>query len=202
MDTWRLIGPVVSSACRCFTHGVIEDQVEAMAGWSPSEMQRWAQAYAGEAPAMDQNWWLRVRVIAQSQAYDDTLPDDLRRRWAQAFMSVVDCMQRSLGAASRAVPDDRFMMRAALIGQLGELPGDPTWEIAALVQDVLGTVTIDIARALEMAGRWRSLPLDQIRMLRQLKNALTPLQSMVDQMPDDEHSSVVVGWLEVRRLLP
>lgn len=98
---------------------------------------------------------------------------------------------------------DQFMMRAYVIVNIGSPPGEEIWEPAVLARDVLNTLTIPPERALDLAGRWRSLPIEQVRLLRDHKailNALPP--GLVDLIPEGDLSARVRRWLAIRPQLP
>jgi hypothetical protein len=93
-------------------------------------------------------------------------------------------------------------MRALLINELGPLPGDETWDPAALVRSVLATTTLHPQTAGELAHRWTALPPEDILLLRRHKNLLGALATVIDQVPDGSDRDIARAWLAVRPSLP
>lgn len=93
-------------------------------------------------------------------------------------------------------------MRAYVILNLGPVPDEEIWQPATLARDVLNTLTMQPEQAQQLAEQWRTLPLDQTRLLRDHKNLLGPLVGVVDLLPDGDLSARVHAWLTVRPKLP
>jgi hypothetical protein len=172
-----------------------------MTGWTPNRVREWAARLDGSRAPRSINWWLRVRwTTPQQHAYNETLPDEARREWAEVFLLFVDCMERFTTYDRWNAALDRFNMRALLIRHLGQVDGSATWNADALKHDVLAMLTLSPTR--EQAGRWRSLPEDQILNLRHHKSVLLTLASVARLLDPCEDADVVREWLALRPDLP
>jgi hypothetical protein len=173
-----------------------------MVGWSISELRDWANGLNESRAPRNINWWLRARWTPQQHAYDAGLTDEARREWGDAFLLLVDCMQRFTTYHPWAAATDRFHMRAHLIRQLGQVNDSTTWNADSLSHDVLTMLTLSPSQAREETRKWRSLPSDQIRMLRQHKNVLTALESVADLIGRSPYADLAREWLALRPGLP
>ncbi|GII25361.1 hypothetical protein Pme01_49580 [Planosporangium mesophilum] len=173
-----------------------------MDAWSSAHMRRWITTVIEGSAPRSVNWWLSVRWIAQLHVYDRTLPAEDRREWAEAALSLTKCAERFTGYDRWTAVADAFKLRSLLVRELGPVPGDGTWDVAALLRDVLAVVTLAPDQARELAERWQTLPVEQIQLLRRHKNLLTPLVPLADRLPAGSDAERVRAWLAVRPDLP
>ncbi|MEH0939174.1 hypothetical protein [Micromonospora psammae] len=117
-------------------------------------------------------------------------------------LSLTDHAERFAGYDRWSAAADAFTLRSLLIGELGSVPGDGTWDRAALIRSVLAAVTLMPSQAGEFADRWQTLPIEQIQLLRRHKNLLAPLAPLVDQLPAGPDAERVRAWLAVLPKLP
>jgi hypothetical protein len=178
------------------------DSAQEMAGWSRRELRDWADGLNDSHAPRDINWWLQARWAAQQHAYNAGLTDDARRGWADVFLLLVDCMQRFTIYDPWVAAADRFHVRAHLIRELGQVDGSTTWNADSLAHDVLAMLTLSPSEACEETRKWRSLPTDQVRTLRQHKNVLTALESVADLMGQPAYVDLAREWLALRPHLP
>ena len=104
-----------------------------MDGWSSGQFRLWITTLTEASAPTEINWWLGVRIMPQSRAYDRTLPPDIRREWAMVFLLLVEGSERFAGLDRWTAATDAAHMRALLINEFGPLPGDETCDPAALV---------------------------------------------------------------------
>ncbi|MFG1818797.1 hypothetical protein ACGFIF_33885 [Kribbella sp. NPDC049174] len=173
-----------------------------MKEWSSSQFRLWITTLTEASAPTEINWWLRVRIMPQSRVYNRTLPADVRREWAMVFLLLVEGSERFADLDRWEAATDAANMRALLINELGPLPGDETWDPAALVRSVLATTTLHPQAASEMARRWRALPREETLLLRRHKNLLAPLTMVIDQAPAGSDRDIARAWLAVRASLP
>lgn len=133
------------------------------------------------------------RIIAQQHAYDKGLPRAERLRWAKL------ALRADRRPADRAT---EFNLRAWVIDRLDPGPGDPDWDPGTLAADTLAALSLDPARAAELAGRWRSLPIEQIRELRRHKNLTAHLDLLMPWLSPGPVTAQLRVWQELRRQLP
>jgi hypothetical protein len=173
-----------------------------MAGWSSSRLREWANSLDTSRAPRETNWWLGTRWTPQRRAYDRALTAESRREWAEAFLTLVDCMRRFTTYDRWSASADQFNMRALLIGQLGEVDGSTTWSADALARDVLAALTLTLHQARQQSQTWRSLPTDQILTLRRHKILLAPLETIAGLLSRSADNNSVRDWLTVRPALP
>lgn len=184
--------------------GWMSEQVLAaeMDEWPSSQLRLWITTLTEASAPAETNWWLRVRIMPQSRAYNRRLAADVRREWAMVFLLLVEGSERFAGLDRWEAATDAASMRALLINELGPLPGDETWDPAALVRSVLATTTLHPQAASELARRWRALPREEMLLLRRHKNLLAPLTMVIDRVPAGSDRDVARAWLAVRASLP
>jgi len=187
--TWRMDTP----------RSLLED----MKDWSRTRLNNWLSTVHEDPAQGNANWWRSVRWIPQSHAYRGTLTADERRDWARTMLAVSEHEQHFGWQQPWSAAHERFMMRAYVILNIGSPPGEEIREPAALARDVLETLTMAPDQAQELAERWRTVPIEQIRLLRDHKNMLSALPpGLVDLIPEGDLLSCVRRWLAIRPQLP
>lgn len=179
-----------------------QDLVGDMDAWSSARVRLWMSTLSEDNAPRSVNWWLGTRWIAQLHVYDRTLTAEARREWAEVALSLTDRAERYAGYDRWSASADGFNLRSLVIRDLGSVPGDENWDRAALVRSILAAMTLTPARAAQLAVRWQSLPVEQIRLLRRHKNLLAPLVPLVDQLPAGPDAERVHAWLLVLPHLP
>ncbi|GAB1689265.1 hypothetical protein [Krasilnikovia sp. M28-CT-15] len=170
--------------------------------WSSTRIRQWISDLDEQAAPRSVNWWIGIRQRLQHRVYDRDLPADLRREWGEVVLLLMDCAVRIAGGDPWSTAVGKFHLRGLLIRELGPVPGDTTWDQIALTREVLATTTLDVDHAREMAGHWRTLPTEEIRVLRQHKSLFAPLALLADQLPEGDYSEQVNAWLVVQPTLP
>ncbi|GAB1641437.1 hypothetical protein KRMM14A1259_18600 [Krasilnikovia sp. MM14-A1259] len=173
-----------------------------MKEWPVVRFHQWMSTLDQDNAPRSINWWLRARVMPQHRAYDENLTPEVRRNWGAVVLSLTECAERFAGYDRWEVAADDFNLRGLLIRKLGSVPDDENWELGALVRSVLAIVTLTPGQASEMAEHWRTLPTDQIHLLRRHKIVLTPLALLADQVLAGPEAEDVRAWLSIRPSLP
>jgi hypothetical protein len=162
----------------------------------------WLRTLDDASAPCDINWWLRTAVRPQQRAHDGSLPNFERREWAELYLSLIRASERFAGLSNWDAAASTGNLRSLLIAQLGSLPDHPVWDVAALVRDTLATLTLTPDEARSLAQDWPRLPTDQMRLLRNHKNVLAPLELVIDQAPAGPDTETARVWLRLRRDLP
>ena len=173
-----------------------------MDAWSVARVRQWMSTLSEDNAPRSVNWWLGRRWIAQFHAYDRTLTAEARREWAEVALSLTDRTVRLAGYDRWSAATDGLNLRSSMIQELGAVPGDEKWEPDALVRSFLAAVTLTPAQAGELAERWQTLPIEQIRLLRRHKHVLVPVAPIVDQLSPGPDADLVRTWLSVLPNLP
>ena len=176
---------------------------EDIEAWSSTRVRDWISTVQEAPGSGNAYWWWRVRWMAQQHAHNGRLPTQQRRDWAKTMLAASECEQR-FGKQRQWHSEalDRFHMRVYVIVNLSSVPDEEIWQPATLARDVLNTLTMQPEQAQQLAEQWRTLPLDQIRLLRDHKNLLGCLVPVVGLLPDGDLSVRVHAWLTVRPKLP
>ena len=94
-----------------------------------------------------------------------------------------------------------MMLRAAAIGKLGVISDDPVLDVNWILQWFWDNIKESRKDVEKKAANWQTLPIAEIRELRQLKNRLKVIAALADTdkyVLDEELST----WLSVREKLP
>ncbi len=179
-----------------------QDIASELSHWSSAQVRQWIASLEHREPPRSVNWWLGVRQCLQPRAYDSELSAEERREWGELVLLLTAYSERFAGEDPWQAAIDRFHMRGLLIRELGSVAGDPAWDLAVLVRDVLATTTLTIGQARELAEHWSDLPIEQIRVLRRHKNLFAPLVPLAERLPDGDEAEQVIAWLALRPALP
>jgi hypothetical protein len=143
-----------------------------------------------------------LRTVCVSGMQQEGLPEGERIRWARSALAVID-LQHKASDDPRREAANAAAARAYVIRYLGQAGqddiGNPT-ELARYVLAHIHEAREDVA---SIAPDWRSLPKDQIRELRRIKNLLAPLKG-IEEMLDtgDPAEQEALRWLVLLPDLP
>ncbi|MEU7110786.1 hypothetical protein [Streptomyces sp. NPDC046182] len=166
-----------------------------MSTWTLDQLQTFIQGARGRQLET-------ARVIAQSQAYDASNPQEARRQWAKLSLLANRRMLDDAEGHSARVAQQDFMLRMWVIDRLGPDRTDPDWSPEALASDTLDTLTFTPTQAAGLAEGWRDLPVEQIRVLRWHKNLTAHLESLVGHLAPGPVREQLTAWNATRMLLP
>jgi hypothetical protein len=170
--------------------------------WSSDRALRWCESLDEATAPRSVNWWLGVRSIAQLRVYDSRSPADTRLGWAAVAIALTDCAARYAGLNQWSAARDICNMRVFVISKLGAVPERDFWDIGTLIEFVVAKLTLDPGAARDLAQRWRTLPTDQILLLRQHKNLISPIRVLAARLPDTANGRTVQAWIDVHEVLP
>ncbi|OQR65796.1 hypothetical protein B6E66_01580 [Streptomyces maremycinicus] len=143
-----------------------------------------------------------ARVAAQGHAYDPSLPQEARRRWAKLSLLANRRMLDDAEEPSARVAQQDFMLRMWVIDRLGPDDTDPDWSPESLASDTLDALTLTLAEAAGLAEGWRDLPIERISELRWHKNLTAHLDSLVGYLEPGPVRERIAAWATTRRRLP
>ncbi|MER7759675.1 hypothetical protein [Streptomyces sp. NPDC097619] len=143
-----------------------------------------------------------ARVVAQGHAYDSADPQEVRRQWAKLSLLANRLMHTDDDGHLERVAQQDFMFRMWVIDRLGPDDTNPDWSLDALAADTLGALTITPAQAASLAGRWRDLAIEQIRLLRRHKNLTAHLETLLGHLTPGRNRDQLSAWTSARRMLP
>ncbi len=130
--------------------------------------------------------WLGLAEAAtfnahEGKRHDSTTPDI---KWAEVATNIYDRLA-ALADKAKAGSGESFaissmMLRSAMIGKLGVVPGHPVLNLNLILQWFWDSVKFSRQEVTQKAANWRSLPVGEIRELRQLKNRLKVISALAD----------------------
>jgi hypothetical protein len=167
---------------------------------STQDIETWLDSVSigGEVEEEPFNWQLFAFSIA-SQATDERSP-----RKARIAIRVYE------GLAAREMDPDPFSLmysamnlRAWMIRELGVREGHEVLDPQPIVDWVkrVTTLPIEVARQFLSTGDIKTIPTEQLRRLREIKNALAPLTLVPESSILPKHPELT-EWLQIRPALP
>jgi hypothetical protein len=149
------------------------------------------------------NWWLGWALVAtgqiQSIVDQREAPDGATLALAVRVINLAT-HEGSVSPVNRAI---RLANLAGLIAESGrtiDRPPELRPDLAARL--CLDLVSEDIAEVAIAANEWKSLPLEKIRRLREVKNLVSPLLRLSSYLEDRELAEEIKEWEVVYFQLP
>ena len=137
-----------------------------------------AESAAAKAHRTDEPLWAAVSL----RAYD---------RWVSI------AMDDNAALSSRT---STMNLRAYFINRLGPLKGDEVRDLDALVAQFEEGLEGTPQTVAQKARGWTELPVEEIRLLRQIKNRITPMELLESELLQPYPR--VLHWIEIKSLLP
>jgi len=143
-----------------------------------------------------------LRWIALSRAQNTRLDGESRKKWAKLALRVNARADRDRPFAQARIAAQSAQLRTLIIDQLGPDRDDRDWDPDIVAADILADLTVQPARARELSGTWRDMPLDQMASLRGIKNVTAPLARLLPHLQPGTNCDLIREWIAVRNLLP
>jgi hypothetical protein len=144
--------------------------------------------------------WNVIRFVARSRAIEATGRTD-KKDWAAVAVLAAEKGAAAGVVAGTAAVQGSMMLRAMLISQLEAEPGDPILDIDSILAWFAEEV-----RGLDPDASWplETLPIEDIRTGRRIKNDLAALEFVVDdpRYADLPAMRIVRRWWDRRKALP
>lgn len=144
---------------------------------------------------------LRASAVYASLQKKDTLPD---LEWAKVALAVYEFLIRGNEGDRIALEYSMMNLRAHLLAYLGNVPGDQLLDSDSIIQWFFHNLKMSSDEAKQKALHWRSLSREEMLELRQIKNRLSILQSLVehDLVNSRDEGERVQKWISLGDLLP
>lgn len=153
----------------------------------------------------DFNWLLLADVCsakARKSQNGSGLPD---RTWAEVATAIYDHLaddaDRKKPGSGESFTISSMMLRAGAIEKHGVISGHPVLDVNLILQWFWNNIKESCEDVEKKAANWKTLPIAEIRELRQLKNRLTVIAALADSdkyVLEEELNT----WLSVREKLP
>lgn len=122
--------------------------------------------------------------------------------WLRAAVELLEYLSESEGerfGSSYSLASTH--LRAYFILRMGAVPDEPLLNLAQIVEWFRKSVGLSAEQALSLRANWSSLPIEEIRRLRDIKNILSVFYELARagltvSYPD------IKQWLEIRDRLP
>ncbi len=162
--------------------------------------------FSGQTPEPQDFNWLLLADVASAKAgkgeNDSGLCD---RTWAQVATTIYDRLseaaEQKKPGSGESFTISSMMLRAGAITKLGVISDDPVLNVNLILQWFWDNIKESREDVNKKAANWKTLPIAEIRELRQLKNRLKVIAALAetDKYVLDEELST---WLSVREKLP
>ena len=157
------------------------------------------------AQPQDFNWLLLADVCSakgRKSQNGSGLPD---RTWAEVATAIYDRLaddaDRKKPGSGESFTISSMMLRAGAIEKHGVISGHPVLDVNLILQWFWNNIKESCEDVEKKAANWKTLPIAEIRELRQLKNRLKVIAALADsdQYVLDENLN---SWLSLREKLP
>ncbi|MCE9668453.1 hypothetical protein LY474_11585 [Myxococcus stipitatus] len=179
--------------------GTAPDTMTTVLEWPSVDVEAWLQRHVIGEPVDGEffNWEVFAFTLA-ARAGD--AKDKVQARMAlQVYETLANNAASSI---SRSYRFSAMNLRARMMGELGALAGDPILDPEVVVQWVHDCTRLSLDEATRLASMdLRDLPIDTVRALRDIKNALTVL-SHIEETPRVRDDVELQAWLRLRTRLP
>lgn len=157
------------------------------------------------AQPQDFNWLLLADVASTKARKGKNGSGLCDRTWAQVATTIYDNLseaaEQKKPGSGESFTISSMMLRAAAIGKLGVICEHPVLDVNLILQWFWDNIKESRKDVEKKAANWQTLPIAEIRELRQLKNRLKVIDALADTdkyVLDEELST----WLSVREKLP
>jgi hypothetical protein len=157
------------------------------------------------AQPQDFNWLLLADVASAKARKGENGSGLCDRKWAEVATIIYDRLaddaDRKKPGSGESFTISSMMLRAAAIGKLGAISDHPVLDVNLILQWFWDHIKESREDVEKKATNWKTLPIAEIRELRQLKNRLKVIAALADTdkyVLDEELNT----WLSVREKLP
>ena len=157
------------------------------------------------AQPQDFNWLLLADVASAKARKDENGAGLFDRTWAQVAVTIYDRLseaaEQKKPGSGESFTISAMMLRAMAIEKHGVISDDPVLDVNLILQWFWDNIKESREDVENKAANWKTLPIAEIRELRQLKNRLKVIAALADSdtyVLDEELNT----WLSVREKLP
>ena len=178
---------------------ILEQDAESVLIWANN-------IFSGQtAQPQDFNWLLLADVASAKAGKGENDSGLCDRTWAQVATTIYDRLseaaEQKKPGSGESFTISSMMLRAGAITKLGVISDDPVLNVNLILQWFWDNIKESREDVNKKAANWKTLPIAEIRELRQLKNRLKVIAALAntDKYVLDEELST---WLSVREKLP
>jgi len=153
----------------------------------------------------DFNWLLLADVSSESARKGENNAGLFDRPWAEVATAIYDRLaeaaEQKKPGSGESVRISSMMLRAGAIAKYGIIPNDSVLDVNLILQWFWDNIKDSRQNVEQKAANWKTLPIAEIRELRQLKNRLKVIAALANS------DKYVVGeelkaWLSLPEKLP
>jgi hypothetical protein len=168
--------------------------------WPPERVGTWLDGLTiGELVEGELfNWEVFAFTAASRASEERSLP------WANIALRVYEgLVEREPDRAAESRTHSAMNLRACMIREFGAREGDPILDPEMIVAWFRRTATLSFEEVVQLVTSLdlRTTPIDTLRKLRSIKNALNVLRLISRSGVLRKHPELI-GWLRIRRRLP
>jgi hypothetical protein len=178
---------------------ILEQNPESALAWAKNTLS--AQTTA----LQDFNWLLLADVSSESARKGENNAGLFDRPWAKVATAIYDRLAEAAEQKKRGSDESlrisSMMLRAGAIAKYGIIPNDSVLDLNLILQWFWDNIKESREDVEQKAANWKTLPIEEIRELRQLKNRLKVIAALANSdkyVLDEELKS----WLLLREKLP
>lgn len=162
------------------------------------------KVWSEESAVSDDFNWLGLAQVASQKAtgFEASGNQEAKLRWAEI------ARKENAYLAKQAEPNAResyelsaMHLRAAMIIQFEPVTDHPIVDIKAITSWFCERTPIERQDVIPLLGNWRSLPIQDILKLRQIKNRLSVIELLMQEGHLQEHPELR-QWLAIKSCLP
>lgn len=157
------------------------------------------------AQPQDFNWLLLADVASAKARKGENCSGLCDRTWAQVAIAIYDRLseaaEQKKPGSGESFTISSMMLRAGAIAKLGVIFDHPVLDVNLILQWFWHNIKESREDVEKKVGNWKTLPIAEIRELRQLKNRLKVIAALAetDKCVLDEELNT---WLSLREKLP
>ena len=168
-------------------------------------VQHWLkQIWSEELTVADDFNWLGVAQMASQKATGFEASDDqeARLRWVEIALNVYAYLAKQAERNAReSYQLSAMRLRAAMIIQFEPVTDHPILDIKAITTWFFEQTPIERQEVIQLLRNWRSLPIQEILKLRQIKNRLSVIELLMEEGHLQEDHELR-HWLAIKGCLP
>jgi len=178
---------------------ILEQDAKSVLAWAKNTLS--AQTTAPQ----DFNWLLLADVSSESARKGENNAGLFDRTWAEVATAIYDRLaeaaEQKKPGSGESVRISSMMLRAGAIAKYGVIRNDSVLDVNLILQWFWDNIKESRQDVEQKAANWKTLPIQEIRELRQLKNRLKVIAALAssDKYVLDEE---LKAWLSLREKLP
>lgn len=178
---------------------ILEQDAKSVLAWAKNTLSSQTTA------PQDFNWLLLADVSSAKARKGENNSGLFDRTWAEVATAIYDRLaeaaEQKKPGSGESVRISSMMLRAGAIAKYGIVPNDSVLDVNLILQWFWENIKDSRQNVEQKAANWKTLPIQEIRELRQLKNRLKVIAALAnsDKYVLDEE---LKAWLSLREKLP